>query len=448
MRHCEDGSCHADLYQALLAREASLSVIGLGYVGLPLALHFARHLNVVGFDINEHKIALYKSGKDPTLEAGDEAVRESTVRFTSDEQELSQARFHIVAVPTPINQDKTPNLTPVIEASKLLGRNLKQGTIVVYESTVYPGVTEQVCVPILEKESGLSCGSDFKVGYSPERINPGDKVHTLETIVKVVSGMDEQTRDIISDLYRLVVKAGTYPVSSIMIAEAIKVLENSQRDVNIAFINEVSLILDRMGVDTGEVVDGMNTKWNALGFRPGLVGGHCIGVDPYYFLYEAEKLGVHSQIIAAARRINDGMGHFVADACIKQMILAGKTIKGSRVAILGLTFKENTPDVRNSRVVDIIRRLQEHAIQCVVTDAWADREEAHDASGLYLYDLDELHDVDAIIIAVGHREYKAMAIADFEPFYRQDGLQKVITDVKGVFKRADFEAAGYSYWTL
>lgn len=365
------------LYKKIINREEKLALIGLGYVGMPIAVAFAKKgIEVIGFDLNIEKIELYKSGIDPTKEVGDEVIKSSSVQFTSDETRLSEAKFHIVAVPTPVNTDHTPDLTPVIGASEIVGRNLTKGSIVVYESTVYPGVTEDVCVPILERESGMKCGIDFKVGYSPERINPGDKVHRLENIHKIVSGMDDESLEEIKNIYNLVIEVGTYPVSTIKTAEAVKVVENSQRDINIAFMNELAMVFDRMGIDTNEVVDGMNTKWNALGFRPGLVGGHCIGVDPYYFTYEAEKLGYHSQIILNGRIVNDGMGKYVADAAIKKMIEAGQAPKNSKVVILGLTFKENCPDTRNSKVDDIIKRLNEFGIEPVVVDPWASERDA------------------------------------------------------------------------
>ena len=360
------------LYKKIINKEEKLSLVGLGYVGMPIAVAFAKKgVNVIGFDLNKEKINLYKTGIDPTQEVGNEIIKNSTVEFTFDENKLKEAKFHIVAVPTPVNLDHTPDLTPVIGASKILGRNLTKGSIVVYESTVYPGVTEDVCIPILEKESGLKCGIDFKIGYSPERINPGDKIHRLENIHKIVSGMDDESLKEIKNVYDLVIEVGTYPVSSIKTAEAVKVVENSQRDINIAFMNELAMVFDRMGIDTNEVVDGMNTKWNALGFRPGLVGGHCIGVDPYYFTYEAEKLGYHSQIILSGRKVNDAMGAFVADATIKELIKAGKAPKSCKVAIFGLTFKENCPDTRNSKVEDIIKRLEEFDIKPLVVDPWA-----------------------------------------------------------------------------
>ena len=338
------------LYKKIINGEEKIALIGLGYVGMPIAVAFAKKVKVIGFDLNKDKIQKYLNGVDPTNEVGDDAIKNTTVEFTANEKKLKEAKFHIIAVPTPVNQDKTPDLSPVIGASTIVGRNLTKGSIVVYESTVYPGVTEDVCIPILEKESGLKCGVDFKVGYSPERINPGDKVHRLENIKKIVSGMDAESLEEIANVYELVVSVGVHRASCIKVAEAAKVVENSQRDINIAFMNELAMVFDKMGIDTNEVVEAMNTKWNALGFRPGLVGGHCIGVDPYYFVYEAEKLGYHSQIISAGRKVNDGMGEFVADATIKQLVLANKVVKQAKVYILGLTFKENCPDIRNSKV--------------------------------------------------------------------------------------------------
>lgn len=423
--------------------------MGLGYVGMPIAVAFAKKVDVIGFDLNSAKIELYRSGIDPTKEVGDEAIRSTTVHFTSDEAELKKAKFHIVAVPTPVNQDKTPDLAPVIGASETLGRNLTAGSIVVYESTVYPGVTEDVCVPILERESGLKCGVDFKVGYSPERINPGDKQHRLENITKIVSGMDNEALTEIKNIYDLVIEVGTYPVSTIKTAEAIKVVENSQRDINIAFMNELAMVFDRMGIDTSEVVDGMNTKWNALGFRPGLVGGHCIGVDPYYFVYEAEKLGYHSQIILAGRKVNDGMGAFVADAAIKEMILAGQTPKNSKVAIFGLTFKENCPDTRNSKVEDIIERLKEYGITPIVVDPWASETDAMREYGVTLTPFDEIHDVDCLIIAVAHDRFKTMSADDMCAVLGETDIKnKVVADVKGVLNREEMLSRGIRYWRL
>lgn len=435
------------LYSKILNGEEKISVVGLGYVGMPIAVAFAKTLNVVGFDLNKAKIELYKSGKDPTNEVGDEVIKNTNVDFTYDETRLKEAKFHIVAVPTPVNSDHTPDLTPVIGASEIVGRNLVKGSIVVYESTVYPGVTEDVCIPILERESGLKCGIDFKVGYSPERINPGDKVHRLENIRKIVSGMDAESLEEIKNVYDIVIEVGTYPVSNIKTAEAVKVVENSQRDINIAFVNELAMVFDRMGIDTNEVIDGMNTKWNALGFRPGLVGGHCIGVDPYYFTYEAERLGYHSQIILNGRMVNDKMGEFVADAAIKQMILAGKSPKNSNVVILGLTFKENCPDIRNSKVEDIIKRLAEYEIVPTVVDPWADKDEAAREYGVSVAKLEDIKDADCLIIAVAHDEFKKLSLDDMKKLYKNDE-EKILIDVKGLYKIKDLEKSGMRFWRL
>ena len=437
------------MYERLLNREENLALVGLGYVGMPIAVAFAKKVNVIGFDLNEQKIESYKNGVDPTCEVGNEAIAATTVHFTADERELERAKFFIVAVPTPVNQDKTPDLTPVVGASQIVGRHLGKGSIVVFESTVYPGVTEDVCVPIMEKESGLTCGVDFKVGYSPERINPGDKVHRLENIRKIVSGMDADSLEEIKNVYDLVIEVGTYPVSSIKTAEAIKVVENSQRDINIAFMNELAMVFDRMGIDTNEVVDGMNTKWNALGFRPGLVGGHCIGVDPYYFTYEAEKLGYHSQIVLAGRKVNDGMGQFVADAAIKQMILAGKTVRDAKVLILGITFKENCPDTRNSKVEDIIDRLNEFGIDPIVVDPYASEEDAMREYQVHLQSLDSVSDVDCVIVAVAHDTFKTLTLDKIDALFKQGPQsEKVLVDVKGIYPVEDLKAHGFSYWRL
>lgn len=438
------------LYNKIVNKEEKLSLIGLGYVGMPIAVAFAKKgVDVIGFDLNKEKIELYKNGIDPTKEVGDKAIKNSTVHFTSDEKNLQKAKFHIVAVPTPVNTDHTPDLTPVIGASEIVGRNLTKGSIVVYESTVYPGVTEDVCIPILERESKLKCGVDFKVGYSPERINPGDKVHRLENIHKIVSGMDKESLEEIKRVYDLVIEVGTHPVSSIKTAEAVKVVENSQRDINIAFMNELAMVFDRMGIDTNEVVDGMNTKWNALGFRPGLVGGHCIGVDPYYFTYEAEKLGYHSQIILNGRIVNDSMGKFVADAAIKNMIAAGQAPKKSKVVILGLTFKENCPDTRNSKVDDIIKRLNEYGINPIVVDSWASERDAMQEYGVTLTKLEDVNGADCIIVAVAHNEFKALAIDDIKKLYKKcDDGEKVLIDVKGLYNVPELNASGMKYWRL
>jgi len=437
------------LYEKLINKTEKIAVVGLGYVGMPLAVAFAKKTNVIGYDLNEKKIKLYKKGIDPTKEVGDEAIKETTIEFTSDENKLHKAKFIIVAVPTPVNTDHTPDLTPVVAASEIVGRNIAKDTIIVYESTVYPGCTENICIPILEKESGLKCGTDFKIGYSPERINPGDKVHRLENIRKVVSGMDKESLDEIKNIYDLVIDVGTYPVSNIKTAEAVKVVENSQRDINIAFMNELAMVFDRMGIDTNEVVDGMNTKWNALGFRPGLVGGHCIGVDPYYFTYEAEKLGYHSQIILNGRIVNDSMGAYVADAAIKQMILAGQTPRNSKVVILGLTFKENCPDTRNSKVSDIVKQLKKYEINPFVIDPWANKEDAMHEYGIELKEMQDAQDADCIIIAVAHNEFKSMKIEDIKKLYKSNLEQKkVLIDVKGLFKVEDLKKSGLNWWRL
>lgn len=438
------------LYNKLITREEKLSLVGLGYVGMPIAVAFAnKGIDVIGFDLNKEKIELYKSGVDPTLEVGDEAIKNSSVYFTSDEADLQKAKFHIVAVPTPVNTDHTPDLTPVIGASEIVGRNLTKGSVVVYESTVYPGCTEDVCIPILEKESGLMCGVDFKIGYSPERINPGDKVHRLENIHKIVSGCDAESLEEIKNVYDIVIEVGTHPVSNMRTAEAVKVVENSQRDINIAFMNELAMVFDRMNIDTNEVVDGMNTKWNALGFRPGLVGGHCIGVDPYYFTYQAEKLGYHSQIILNGRIVNDSMGEYVADSAIKKMISAGQAPKKSKVVILGLTFKENCPDTRNSKVDDIIKHLNTYGIEPVVVDPWASERDAMHEYGVTLTKLEDVKDADCVIIAVAHNEFKAMKLDDIKKLFKEsDDSEKVLIDVKGLYNVNELKASGMKWWRL
>ena len=438
------------LFQKIVNKEEMLSLVGLGYVGMPIAVAFAKKgVSVIGFDLNKEKIDLYKSGIDPTLEVGNDAIKNTTVEFTSDEADLRKARFHIIAVPTPVNTDHTPDLTPVVGASEIVGRNLTPGSIVVYESTVYPGCTEDVCIPILERESGLKCGVDFKVGYSPERINPGDKVHRLENIHKIVSGMDEESLAVIKSVYDLVIEVGTYPVSNIRTAEAVKVVENSQRDINIAFMNELAMVFDRMGIDTNEVVDGMNTKWNALGFRPGLVGGHCIGVDPYYFTYEAEKLGYHSQIILNGRIVNDSMGAYVADAAVKNMINAGQAPKKSKVVILGLTFKENCPDTRNSKVSDIIKQLNTYGIDPIVVDPWASERDALHEYDVRLTPIKEVSEADCVIVAVAHNEFKAMALEDLNKLFKNvPNNEKVLIDVKGLYSVKELKASGICWWRL
>ena len=434
------------LYQKIVNREEKVSLVGLGYVGMPIAVAFAKKVDVIGFDLNKKKIELYKSGIDPTNEVGNDAIKNTTVEFTADETKLREAKFHIVAVPTPVNDDHTPDLTPVEGASQIVGRNLTKGSIVVYESTVYPGVTEDVCVPILEKESGLKCGVDFKVGYSPERINPGDKVHRLETIVKIVSGMDEESLDEIAKVYELVVEAGVHRAESIKVAEAAKVIENSQRDINIAFMNELSIIFNKIGIDTKSVLKAAGTKWNFLKFFPGLVGGHCIGVDPYYLTYKAEMLGYHSQVILAGRRINDDMGKYVAENCVKNLIKCEKSVKNAKVAILGFTFKENCPDTRNSKVFDIVKELREYGIEPVIADPEADAGEAKALYGIEFVDIDTIKNMDAVIMAVSHECFSKFTLPEVDKFFG-DG-KKVLLDIKGVLDRKEYEENGYCYWRL
>lgn len=436
------------LYEKIVNGEEKLSLVGLGYVGLPIAVAFSKKIKVVGFDINSKKIETYIKGIDPTKEVGDEAIKQCHVDFTSDETKLRDAKFHIVAVPTPVRSDKTPDLSPVIGASEVLGRNLAKGSVVVYESTVYPGVTEDICVPILERESGLKCGVDFKVGYSPERINPGDKKHRLENIVKIVSGMDDDALETIASVYSLVIEAGVYRAESIKVAEAAKVIENSQRDINIAFVNELSMIFSKMGIDTKAVLKAAGTKWNFLNFEPGLVGGHCIGVDPYYITYKADQLGYHSRIILAGRRINDGMGAYVATELVKNMIHADVKVKDARVLVLGLTFKGNCPDTRNTKVVDILNELHSYEIETAVYDPVADRSEAKREYGIDLIGADGLTGFDAVIVAVDHEEFKSITVDEIKAMYSEDCNNRVISDVKGIFDKKEFEAAGFKYWRL
>lgn len=426
-----------------------IAVIGLGYVGMPLAVEFAKKFNVIGYDLNKQKINKYIKGIDPTKEVGDDVVKESNVEFTNDENKLKDANFFIVAVPTPINGDKTPDLSPVIEASKIVGRNMKKNSVVVYESTVYPGVTENICVPILEKNSGMSLKKDFKIGYSPERINPGDKKNRLYNIKKIVSGCDDEALELISEVYSQIINAGVYNAESIKVAEAAKVIENSQRDINIAFMNEIAMVLDKMNISTSDVIKAMNTKWNALGFYPGLVGGHCIGVDPYYLVYEAEMMGYHSQIISASRKINDGMGEYIADAIIKQLILAYKNVRNSKVVILGITFKENCPDIRNSKVIDIIKHLKEYGIITIISDPWADEAEVMDNYGVKLHCIEEISDSDCVVVAVAHDEFRKMTCDDFDKLFSENvSNKKIIIDVKSILNKKEFIQNGYAYWAL
>lgn len=435
-----------NLYEKILNKEEKLSVVGLGYVGVPLAVEFAKYIDVIGFDINEEKVKSYINGYDVTKEVGDEELKRTTVDFTSDETKLKDAKFHIVAVPTPINSDKTPDLKPVIGATKTVAKNLTKGSIVVYESTVYPGTTEEICIPILEEVSGLKYGKDFKVGYSPERINPGDKVNTLTNITKIVSGCDSETLDTVAKIYEIVIKAGVYRAESIKVAEAAKVIENSQRDINIAFMNELAMVFNKMDIDTNAVLRAAGTKWNFLNFTPGLVGGHCIGVDPYYFIYKAEELGYHSQIILAGRQINDGMAKYIVENTIKKLIKAGKQIKGAKVAVMGLTFKENCPDTRNTKVIDIINELKEYDIEILVYDPVADKQEALEEYGMKFNTMEEIKGVDAVICAVKHNEFKEISLDSLSDMYSEG--RKVLIDIKSLYSREDAENKGMIYWSL
>lgn len=443
-----------ELYQKIKDKKENLSVIGLGYVGMPLAIAFAKKVNVIGFDVNKEKIELYKQGIDVTNEVGNKALKETTALITCDETKLKEAKFHIIAVPTPINDDKTPDLRPIIGASRVLGRNLTKGSIVVYESTVYPGVTEEVCIPILEKESNMKCGVDFKVGYSPERINPGDKLHRLENITKVVSGMDEESLENIASIYELIIDAGVHRAESIKVAEAAKVIENSQRDINIAFVNELSMIFNKMEIDTKAVLEASGTKWNFLKFYPGLVGGHCIGVDPYYLTHKAEQIGYHSQVILSGRRINDGMGKYVGESTVKNLIKANKQVNGAKVAILGMTFKEDCPDIRNSKVIDIINELKEYGINVFVADPIADENEVKREYGIELTKFENIKNMDAVIVAVGHKEYMELTLESIKKLYEEKPVslnsedKLVLVDVKGIFDKKEAQLKNYLYWRL
>ncbi|SFU67064.1 nucleotide sugar dehydrogenase [Butyrivibrio sp. M55] len=436
------------LYEKLLAGEEKLSLVGLGYVGMPIAVAYAKKIKVVGYDFNAAKVELYKKGIDPTREVGDEAIKNTSVEFTADPEKLRECKFHVVAVPTPVNDDHTPDLSPVEGASHTLGKYLTKGSIVVYESTVYPGVTEDICVPILEQESGLKCGVDFKVGYSPERINPGDKVHRLDTITKIVSGMDEETLEEVANVYSLVALAGVYKAQSIKVAEAAKVIENSQRDINIAFMNELSMIFHKMDIDTKSVLEAAGTKWNFLKFFPGLVGGHCIGVDPYYLTYKAEELGYHSQIILSGRRINDDMGKYIAESCVKNLIANDIAVKNAKVAILGFTFKENCPDTRNTKIIDIYNELGEYGITPVVVDPEADADEAKRLYGIDFDTMDAVKDMDAVIVAVAHKEFESYKPADIAKFFNAKHKTKVFMDLKGIYDMNEYKAPEYDYWRL
>lgn len=434
-------------FAELESGRASLAVVGLGYVGLPLAVAFSRHFDVIGFDISAARIRELEGGHDHTNEVSDEALASARVRYTADPAELARASVIIVAVPTPIDEHRNPDLTPVVSSSRTVGEHMKKGAVVCYESTVYPGLTEEVCVPLLEKHSGLTFGSDFTVGYSPERINPGDKVHTLETIVKIVSGSDQETADLLARVYGSVVKAGIHRASSIKVAEAAKVIENTQRDLNIALMNELSVIFHLIGIDTLEVLEAAGTKWNFLPFRPGLVGGHCIGVDPYYLTFKAEELGYHPDVILSGRRINDSMGRIAAQRVVKDMICRGTMVRGAKVGILGLTFKENVPDLRNTRVVDIIAELKDFGIEVLVTDAEADAAEALRLYGQQLVPLADMKELDALILAVPHKAYRELSPEAIAALFRKDATPFVF-DIKGFFDKQTMLAAGIDYKRL
>lgn len=442
-----DGDGEMGLYEDIVNRREGIAVIGLGYVGLPIAVAFSRKTNVIGFDVNRRKIDSYLTGIDVTGDVGDDVIRKCSVKFTSEEEMLEGTRFFLVAVPTPIQSGNVPDLKYVQSASRIVGKKLTQGAVVVYESTVYPGVTEDVCIPILEEESGLRCGVDFKVGYSPERINPGDKVHRLENIVKIVSGIDDDARELIARVYELVIEAGVYRAESIKVAEAAKVIENAQRDINIAFMNELSMVFHRMGIDTKSVLEAAGTKWNFLHFTPGLVGGHCIGIDPYYLTYKAEDTGYHSKIILAGRHINDSMGAYIADSIIKILVRQQLDIRNTRIGLLGLAFKENCADIRNTKVTDIINELKDYGVTTLVADPLVDPQEAYEEYGLELADMSSFKDLNVVIVAVPHTPFAEMGIEDFKKMY--NGSQtKIMIDVKGIYSKAEYEHSGFYYWRL
>ena len=436
------------ILEEIQKQNKKVAVVGLGYVGLPLALEFAKKVPTIGFDINKAKLDLYWQGIDPTKEAGDEAVKNTTLWFTDNPAELKEAAIVIVAVPTPVTEDNMPDLSPVTSASELVGKNISKGTIVCYESTVYPGVTENICAPIIERESGLLCGKDFKVAYSPERINPGDKEHRVFNICKIVSGMDEETLENVADIYRLVIEAGVYKAESIKVAEAAKLVENAQRDINIAFMNELSLAFHQMGIDTQEVINAMNTKWNALGFRPGLVGGHCIGVDPYYFLYEAQRAGYTSEIIRAGRRINNVMAKYVTRSVVKSMIAADLKVKNSRVYLFGITFKENCPDVRNSKALEVCKGLLGYGIDVKLVDPCADVTGLPEQYKDRMVSPEEVKDADALVFVVAHDVFKQYNAATLASQFKKGINVKVLADVKGIFDRKALEKTGFLYWSL
>ena len=434
------------MLERLELRGEKLAVIGLGYVGLPLAAAFSKYFSVIGYDRDANKIASYRAGKDPTGERAMHGTSADAIDFTCDERRLREASFLVVAVPTPINGDKTPDLTPLKEATLEIGRNLRRDSIVVYESTVYPGVTEDICCPLLEEVSGLRAGVDFRVGYSLERINPRDRVNRLENIVKIVSGMDADTLKDVAEVYGTIIEK-LHRASSIRVAEAAKVAENAQRDINIAFMNELAMVFHRMDIDTGEVVAAMNTKWNALGFQPGLVGGHCIGVDPYYFIYQAQNLGYHSQLISTGRRINDGMSNYVAQTVVRELVRAKVDLAQARVYLMGMTFKENCPDTRNSRAADVYQMLSEYNLNLWAVDPRVDDSRFRDEYGFDLAPLDEVRNADCIVFLVAHDEFRSLTWTEQRRLFRAEGPHLII-DVKGVFSREETVREGFQYWSL
>lgn len=430
----------------LLHGEDQIAVIGLGYVGLPLAVCLAEHFKVIGYDRKSERISELKAGKDRTLEVPEEELKRSRMDFTDTPEDLKQCRFIIVAVPTPIDEYRNPDLGPLRSSSLTVGRQISEGSCVVFESTVYPGATEEVCIPIIEESSGLKFGVDFTAGYSPERINPGDKSHTLAGITKIISGSDEATLELLDGVYGKIIKAGLFKASSIKVAEAAKVIENTQRDLNIALMNELAMIFDKIGIDTSEVLKAAGTKWNFMHFSPGLVGGHCIGVDPYYLTFKAEALGYHPEMILAGRRINDNMGKFVAEKTVKMMIQADKKVNGGKVAVLGVTFKENVPDLRNTKVVDIINELKDYGIEAMAEDPLADKKEAMEYYGLELTDFESISGVDAVVVAVMHEKYKKLGMAGLARLF--SGNPPLIIDIKGLFDPWEARRLGVSYWRL
>lgn len=429
------------MYDKLINKEAKLAVVGLGYVGLPIALAFARKLSVIGFDINEERIEMMRKGIDPSKELAASDFEGRTIEFTSSTDVLKEASFYIIAVPTPIDEHKLPDLKPLLKASKIIGSGLNKGDYVVFESTVYPGCTEEDCIPVLETESKLKFKDDFKVGYSPERINPGDKKHSIATIIKIVSGCDDESLNVISKVYEIVIEAGIHRAPTIKVAEAAKIIENTQRDVNIALINELSIIFNKMGINTYDVLDAAATKWNFLKFSPGLVGGHCIGVDPYYLTYKAEGYGYHAQVINSGRYVNDSMGFYIAKQTVKLIIAAGKHISESKVLVMGATFKENVNDIRNSKVADVIKELKSYAVTVDVTDPFASSKELNKEYGFELIEKPG-NDYDAVIVAVNHKDYLEFNEAYFKSILSENGI---LVDIKGIYRN---KIVDLNYWSL